>query len=113
MKTARQNTEQEKLFVFSLVYLTGSTPFVGLSEKSEGPFCVLKKVERIAKNRVSGAKTVPKTKTPANLGRNPALLKSLIMTAIYALELLIEKVFKVVSQKADKGIQTVIRADTC
>jgi hypothetical protein len=26
MKTARQNTGQEKLFVFSLVYLTGSTP---------------------------------------------------------------------------------------
>jgi hypothetical protein len=26
MKTARQNTRQEKLFVFSLVYLTGSTP---------------------------------------------------------------------------------------
>lgn len=44
-------------------------------------------------------------------GRNPALLKSLIMTAIYALELLIEKVFKVVSQKADKGIQTVIKAE--
>lgn len=44
-------------------------------------------------------------------GRNPALLKSLIMTAIYALEFLIEKVFKVVSQKADKGIQTVIKAE--
>ena len=44
-------------------------------------------------------------------GRNPALLKSLIMTAIYALELLIDKVFKMVSQKADKGIETVIKAE--
>lgn len=40
-------------------------------------------------------------------GRNPALLKSLIMTAIYALELLIGKVFKMASQKADKVIETV------
>jgi hypothetical protein len=40
---------------------------MGLSEKSGSPFCVLKKVERIAKNRVGGAKTVPKIKTPANL----------------------------------------------
>ena len=44
-------------------------------------------------------------------GRNPALLKSLIMTAIYALELLIGKVFKMDSQKADKGIETVIKAE--
>jgi len=44
-------------------------------------------------------------------GRNPALLKSLIMTAIYALELLIGKVFKMASQKADKGIETVIKAE--
>ena len=44
-------------------------------------------------------------------GRNPALLKSLIMTAIYALELLVDKVFKMVSQKADKGIETVIKAE--
>lgn len=44
-------------------------------------------------------------------GRNPALLKSLIMTAVYALELLIGKVFKVASQKADKGIETVIKAE--
>ena len=43
--------------------------------------------------------------------RNPALLKSLIMTAIYALELLIGKVFKVASQKADKGIETVLKAE--
>ena len=42
------------------------------------------------------------------LGRNPALLKSLIMTAIYALELLIGKVFK----KADKGIEMVAKAET-
>lgn len=40
-------------------------------------------------------------------GRTPALLKSLIMTAIYALELLIGKVFKMASQKADKGIEMV------
>ena len=33
---------------------------MGLSEKSGSPFCVLKKAERIAKNRVSGAKTVPR-----------------------------------------------------
>ena len=44
-------------------------------------------------------------------GRNPALLKSLIMTAIYALELLIGKVFKMTSQKADKGIETVVKAE--
>ena len=35
-------------------------------------------------------------------GRNPALFKSLIMTAIYALELLISKVFKTALEKADK-----------
>ena len=35
-------------------------------------------------------------------GRNPALFKSLIMTAIYALELLISKVFKMAMEKADK-----------
>lgn len=33
---------------------------MGLSEKSGSPFCVLKKVERIVKNRVGGAKTVPR-----------------------------------------------------
>ena len=44
-------------------------------------------------------------------GRNPALLKSFIMTAIYALELLIGKVFKMASQKADKGIETVVKAE--
>ena len=44
-------------------------------------------------------------------GRNPTLLKSIIMTAIYALELLIGKVFKVASQKADKDIGTVAKAE--
>ena len=33
------------------------------------------------------------------------------MTAIYALELLIGKVFKMASQKADKGIETVAKAE--
>ena len=45
-------------------------------------------------------------------GRNPALLKSIIMTAIYALELLIGKVFKMASQKADKGIETFGKVET-
>ena len=44
-------------------------------------------------------------------GRNPALLKSLIMTAIYALDLLIGKVFKMASQKADRVIETVVKAE--
>ena len=44
-------------------------------------------------------------------GKNPALLKSLIMTAIYALELLISKVFKMASQKADKDIETVAKVE--
>lgn len=35
---------------------------MGLSEKLGSPFCVLIKVERIAKNRVGGAKTVPRNK---------------------------------------------------
>ena len=43
-------------------------------------------------------------------GRNPARLKSLIMTAIYVLELLIGKVFKMASQKADRVIETVVKA---
>ena len=43
-------------------------------------------------------------------GRNPTLLKSLIMTAIYALELLIGKVFKMASQKVDKGKEAVVNA---
>ena len=44
-------------------------------------------------------------------GRNPALLKSLIMTAIYALELLINKVLKMASQKADKVIEAVMKVE--
>lgn len=36
-----------------------------------------------------------------NSGRNPVMFKSLIMTAIYALELLVGKGFKMASQKAD------------
>lgn len=44
-------------------------------------------------------------------GRNPALLKSIIMTAIYALELLIGKVFKLASQKTDKGMEAVAKAE--
>ena len=44
-------------------------------------------------------------------GRNPALLKSFIMTAIYALELLIGKVFKMALQKADKGMETVVKVE--
>lgn len=44
-------------------------------------------------------------------GENPALLKSIIMTAIYALELLIGKVFKMASQKADKGTESAVKAE--
>ena len=44
-------------------------------------------------------------------GRNPELLKSIIMTAIYALELLIGKMFKIASLKADKGKETVINIE--
>ena len=40
-------------------------------------------------------------------GRNPELLKSIIVTAIYALELLISKVFNMVLQKVGKGVETV------
>ena len=40
-------------------------------------------------------------------GRNPVLLKSIIMTAVYALELLIGKLFKRASQK-DKGMETIV-----
>ncbi|MBQ2451540.1 MAG: MobA/MobL family protein [Lachnospiraceae bacterium] len=44
-------------------------------------------------------------------GRNPELLKSIIMTAIYALELLIGKMFKIASLKVDKGMETVINIE--
>ena len=43
-------------------------------------------------------------------GRNPVLLKSIIMTAVYALELLIGKLFKRASQK-DKGMETIVKAE--
>ena len=45
-------------------------------------------------------------------GRNPALLKSIIKTAIYALELLISKMFKAASQKVDKGMKTIVKAES-
>ena len=44
-------------------------------------------------------------------GRNPVLFKSLIMTAIYALELLISKVFKRASEKADKVTETFVKSE--
>ena len=43
-------------------------------------------------------------------GRNPVLLKSIIMSAVYALELLIGKLFKRASQK-DKGMETIVKAE--
>ena len=43
-------------------------------------------------------------------GRNPVLLKSIIITAVYALELLIGKLFKRASQK-DKGMETIVKAE--
>lgn len=44
-------------------------------------------------------------------GRNPALFKSLIMTAIYALELLINKLFKVGVEKLEKAPEVIVRVD--
>ena len=44
-------------------------------------------------------------------GRNPALFKSLIMTAIYALELLISKVLKMALEKADKVTETFVKSE--
>lgn len=43
-------------------------------------------------------------------GRNPALFKSLIMAAIYALELLISKVFKTALEKADKVTEAFVKS---
>ena len=66
---------------------------MGLSEYSGSPFCVLKKVERIAKNRVSGAKTVPKT--PANLefvGENSLTYE------IHSVNIIVEKVLPIDGQ---------------
>lgn len=44
-------------------------------------------------------------------GRNPALFKSLIMTAIYALELLISKVVKMALEKANKVTETFVKSE--
>lgn len=44
-------------------------------------------------------------------GRNSALFKSLIMTAIYALELLISKVFKMALEKADKATERFAKSE--
>ena len=44
-------------------------------------------------------------------GRSPALFKSLIMTAIYALELLISKVFKMALEKADKVMEAFVKEE--
>ncbi len=44
-------------------------------------------------------------------GGNPALFKSLIMMAIYALELLISKVFKMTLEKADKVTNVFVKAE--
>lgn len=43
--------------------------------------------------------------------RNPALFKSLIMTAIYALELLISKVLKMALEKADKVTEAFAKSE--
>ena len=44
-------------------------------------------------------------------GRNPALFKSLIMSAIYALELLISKIFKMALEKADKVTEGFVKSE--
>lgn len=44
-------------------------------------------------------------------GRKPALFKSLIMTAIYALELLINRLFKVDAEKSEKASKVIVNAD--
>ena len=44
-------------------------------------------------------------------GRNPALFKSLIMTAIYALELLISKVFRMALEKADNVTEAFVKSE--
>ena len=68
---------------------------MGLSEKSGSPFYVLKKVERIAKIRVSGAKTVPKTKTPANLG---FVGDNSLTYEIHSVNIIVEKVLPIDGQ---------------
>lgn len=44
-------------------------------------------------------------------GRNPTLFKSLIMTAIYALELLINRLFKMGAEKPKKASDAVVKAE--
>ena len=44
-------------------------------------------------------------------GENPALFKSLIMTEVYALELLISRIFKKAMGKADKVTEAVVKAE--
>lgn len=44
-------------------------------------------------------------------GRNPAMFKSLIMTAIYALELLINRLFKVGAEKPEKASEEVVKEE--
>ena len=66
---------------------------LSLSEKSGSPLYVLKEVERIAKKRVSGAKTVPKT--PANLefvGENSLTYE------VYSVNIIVEKVLPIDGQ---------------
>ena len=66
---------------------------LSLSEKSGSPLYVLKEVERIAKKRVSSAKTVPKT--PANLefvGENSLTYE------VYSVNIIVEKVLPIDGQ---------------
>ena len=44
-------------------------------------------------------------------GRNPALFKSLIMTAVCTLEVLISKIFKMALEQVDKVLGTVVKAE--
>lgn len=44
-------------------------------------------------------------------GRNPEMFKNLIMMAIYALELLISKVFKMALEKADKVTKALVKSE--
>ena len=66
---------------------------LSLSEKSGSPLYVLKEVERIAKKRVSSAKTVPKT--PANLefvGENSLTYE------VHSVNIIVEKVLPIDGQ---------------
>ena len=44
-------------------------------------------------------------------GKNPALFKSLIMTAVCALEVLISKIFKMALEQVDKVLETVVKTE--